>query len=293
MKLKYKKIIALTTMSTMGIGLLTLSISQDSSKAEESINAGITQEAGLLMGIDSSYETVTLAGGEFSTEEVATPTPTPSPTPTPPPIYDFEKEVDPAIQSLFEDYYTAKKSCDMDKLKSLISDPSNIKTFLPSIENLQDKTQYIDDYRNIKPYIKKSAEDNAYIAYVYHEIKFTGINTMAPGLSKFYLVKGEDGKYKIFSGVMEKDVLEYYNARNNDADVIELIDMTNSNAEEAKANDEYLKDFWETIDELAKQQQKEAKKKNASNQQEESAEEEGDTISSTAITTQTVPNSND
>jgi hypothetical protein len=156
-----------------------------------------------------------------------------------------------------EEYYTAKNSCDIDKIKSLLTDPSQV----PSADQLQKKTEYIDDYRNIETYLKKSIEDDAYIAYVYQEIKFNGVNTMAPGMSKFYLVQGNDGKYKIYSGKMDEELKEYFDERNNDEDVKELLDMTNEKGEEAKEKDEDLKSFWDSIDKLAGEQQEDSKGK--------------------------------
>lgn len=254
MKLKYKKIIMLTTMSTMLIGLLTLSISKDNSKAEEGTNIDMVQETDAAIEEDSSSVTALAeASTLLNMSTIPEPTATPIPTPTPMPVFDFEKEVDSEITALFEDYFTAKKSCDVDKIKSLLTH----KDKAPSVEELQSKTEYIDDYRNIKTYLKKGPVENAFIAYVYQEIKFTGVNTMAPGLSKFYLLK-EDGQYKIFSGEMDKELVEYYDARNEDADVKELLDMTNQRGEEAKAKDEDLKNFWDSIDKLAKEQMSKA-----------------------------------
>lgn len=241
----------LTTMSTMLIGLLTLSISKDNSKAEEGTNIDLLQETDAVIEEDS--DSVTALAEASTLMEMASipePTATPIPTPAPMPVYDFEKEVDSEIQALFEDYFTAKKSCDVDKIKSLLTHQDKA----PSVDELQSKTEYIDDYRNIKTYLKKGPVEDTFVVYVYQEIKFTGVNTMAPGLSKFYLVKAADGLYKIFSGEMDQDLVEYYNERNEDADVKELLDKTNQRGEEAKANDEDLKNFWDSIDKLASEQ---------------------------------------
>jgi len=75
MKLKYKKIIILTTMSTMGIGLLTLSISQDKPKTELSMNT-TKQEAGLLDSKDKTSDANTLAAdANLAVTSAATSTP--------------------------------------------------------------------------------------------------------------------------------------------------------------------------------------------------------------------------
>ncbi len=254
MKLKYKKIIMLTIMSTMGIGLLTLSISHDSPKAQESLSPETNKESDLFVK-DNEEADMSLKAQASSDDEITTPTPSPtpspSPTPTPLPVYDIKTDGHPKIDALFKDYFAAKNSCDIDKIKSMSSDPAKV---IP-LEQLQSLTEFIDDYRDIKCYVKKGFLEGTYIVYAYHEIKITGVNTPAPGLSKFYLITDADGNLKIFSGELDEQVKDYYDARNDDADVKELIDMTNKKGEEAKKKDEDLQKFWEAMDKTASDNQ--------------------------------------
>ncbi len=237
MKLKYKKAILLTTMSIMGIGLLTLSVSNDKTQAKEGGNSGKIQEA--------FADTDVYAQGDITA--AVTPTITVAPTKAPLPVYDIEKDAYPDIKKLFKKFYEAKNDRDVDAIKELLSDPTKV----DSQDELQKKTEYIEEYSDITTYTKKGFLDNTYIVYVYHEIKFTGISTPAPGLSKFYVVTGEDGKLKIFSGEMDEETKAYYDARNNDEDVAELIEMTDKKSDEAIKSDEDLQSFWESINELA------------------------------------------
>lgn len=250
MKLKYKKIILLTTMSTMGIGILTLSVSQDSTKAQESLKTTTTMEAGLLAENETTDVVTSRMALDSDTQAAAeevTTTPSPSPTPTPIPVYNIEKQgTYPEIDKLFETYYKAKNNHDVDTLKSILSNPSKADTQ----EQLETKTEYIEEYRNVKTYTKKGLEEGTYIVYVYHEIKFTSVNTPAPGLAKFYVVY-EKNKPKIYSDDIDGELKEYYDARNNDEDVIALIEMTNKKSEQAKSEDEDLQNFWENIDKMA------------------------------------------
>lgn len=257
MKLKYKKIILLTTMSTMGIGLLTLSVSQDRTKAEESLSNGVSIEAGLLADNSASNQKAMIS--EVTAAPTALPTltmaPTPIPTPIAPPVYKIEEEVNPKISTLFETYYMAKNKSDIDKLKGILSDSTKVE----SQEDLQKKTEYIEEYLNVKAYAKKGIEDGTYIVYVYHEIKFTSINTPAPGLAKFYVITGEDNKLKIFSGEMDEKTKAYFDERNIDEDVVKLIEMTNKKSKEATDKDEDLQNFWKSIDKIANNNQKDTK----------------------------------
>jgi hypothetical protein len=246
MKLKYKKIILLTTMSTMGIGLLTLSVSHDRSQAKESISTKATVEAGLLA--DSSSAKANILGTGLSDEtNLSSFAPTAVPSPTPLPVYDIEEDAYPDINKLFVNFYKAKNNRDIDALKKLLSDPTKVE----SQKKLEKKTQYIEEYSKIKTYTKKGVAEGTYIVYVYHEIKFTGIKTPAPGLSKFYVVTGDDNKVKIFSGTMDDETQAYFDARNEDEDVVKLIKMTNDRSEEAMKKDEDLLTFWNSIDEMA------------------------------------------
>ncbi len=244
MKLKYKKIILLTTMSTMGIGILTLSVSQDRPKAEEK-TAPAMLSAEMLPDENLSDSNALRTAEDAIAMTDVTVTPTPSPTPTPVPVYPIaEQGTYPEIDALFESYYTAKNSRDVNTLTSILSDPSKVE----SEEQLQTKTEYIEDYRKVKAYTKKSMREGEYIVYVYHEIKFTSINTPAPGLAKFYVITGEDNKLKIFSGDMDPETKAYYEERNNDEDVIAIIEMTNEKSANAIEKDQDLKNFWQSID---------------------------------------------
>lgn len=258
MKLKYKKIILLTSLSTMGIGLLTLSISQSKPKAEEQVNTSTSIVAEAHVS-DDGNDTSTMYSMKAAVEDtdagevtpIPTAVPTPIPSPTPIPVYPLEEME--GMDAFIEVFFTAKASSDIDKLKSVYLDPSKVE----SREQLQKMVQYIEDYRNVKTYSKKSFEEGAYIVYAYHEIKFSSINTLAPGLSKFYVITDEEGNFKIVS-VMTPEVEEYFNARNEDQDVIELIQSTNAKGEEAKSKDEDLLIFWNGLDELARSNEEQA-----------------------------------
>jgi hypothetical protein len=234
MRLKYKKIILITTMSTMGIGLLTLSVSHDRTLAKSESNIKAVQE---IQTTDSDNNVLSTA-----------PTITKTPSQAPLPVYKIEKDTNLNIVQLFKEFYAAKNKNDVNKIKKLLSDPSEVE----SKESLKKKTQYIEDYNNLKTYVKKSFKEGTYIVFVYHEIKFAGIKTPAPGLSKFYVVTGTDNKLKIFSGDMDAATQAYYDARNDDSDVEDLIKMTNDKSEKAIEKDKDLKNFWKNIDKLAK-----------------------------------------
>ena len=248
MKLKYKKMILLTALSTMGIGVLTLSVSNDKTNANENTDSQVVARLESTND-DTAVETANLASAltiSVSPEPTLTPSPTPEPTPTPLPVYPIEQEgAYPEIDNLLKDFYTAKLKRDVEALNALLTDPEN--GYSP--EDLNSKMEYISEYRNVTTYVKRSFKEGTYIVLVYSEIKFTSIETPAPGLAIFYVVTGDDGKPKVFSGTMDDVTYSYYKERSNDEDVVAIIEMTNMKSDKALESDEYLKYFWNSIKE--------------------------------------------
>ena len=58
-------------------------------------------------------------------------------------------------------------------------------------------SQYVDEYQNIKCYTKTGLDENSYLVSVSMEIKFTGVDTTAPGLDFFYVRTNDDGSLYI------------------------------------------------------------------------------------------------
>lgn len=249
MKLKYKKVILLTMMSTMGIGLLTLSIAPNKNETKESVKIVNGDEATVLANTNPDTDKVEAANTEiFALTNNATPTlmpsPSPSPSPTPLPVYELEDEGYPEIDALMKQYYDAKLNCDVDAMKKIMSDSTNIS----SKKVMQEDVKFVEEYQNIKNYVKKGFKEGTYIVYTYNEIKYLNIKTPAPAVKKFFLATNDAGELKIYSGIYDDQTVEYYKSRDNDADVQKLIEDTNNKGDEAKKNDEYLKIFWESLD---------------------------------------------
>jgi len=244
MKLKYKKWIVMSFLSTMGIGLLTLTLTSNHQKAMESAEMGADRETNSLITEKDDTENITEV--DNSSINNSSKEPTITPTLTSIPVYSLEENSNPKIDTLMKDYYTAKINFDISKLKKISTNPSEV----PTEEVLKSKTDYIEDYLNMKCYTKKGAATNTYIVYVYTDIKIVGINTPAPSLAQFY-VTVMDGDYKIFNDTLDEVLEEYYKERNKDEDIKELKQKVNKKAEEAKSKDEDLLTFWQYIDSVA------------------------------------------
>lgn len=225
----------------MGIGVVTLSIAPNkNNSAQESLKSAKYSNA--VVSADSSN--VSMVTQAVTPTVMATPTTALTPTPAPLPVYDLEEEGHSDIHKLINNYYSAKLACDADKLKTLMSDPSNVS----SQKQLKKDIQYVEEYKNIKCYVKKGFKEGTYIVYAYNEVKFINIKTPAPAADQFYIITDQDGSLKIFSGQFDKETAAYYKARIQDADVMDLIKNVNSQAEKAKKKDKDLRTFWNNLD---------------------------------------------
>ena len=250
MKMKNKKINRLIYTITMGIGFTALILNPIGYVIPKSNNMDSTAVASLKSNkkMDAVNKEAEGTIDSMSTEATPTPSlipsPTPIPTPTPLPVYSLESEDYPEeIDELVKTYYEAKVSCDIATLKSISSEPSNV----ISENKLRSMMEGIDEYKHIKCYVKKSYEEGAYIVFVYYEIKFIGLDTLAPSLAKLYIITDESGELKNYDGELSEELRAYITARSDDPDVEELRKHTEDTAEQAKEKDKKLKEYWEAL----------------------------------------------
>lgn len=249
MKKNIKGSIIMSLIYCMGIGSLTLFAGtlQPDSYADGEINKVKISEEKQIMDVENTDQESedSFNKNDISIFAIATPiaSPTPTSTPTPPPVYELEEGGHPDIEKFFQDYYVAKNSCDYTVLKSFLTDPEKIQP----LADLKKETRFLDDIRNINCYIMKSYEEGSYIVYVYYELKYINIKTVYPQLDKFYLVTDNEGNFKIYSSEMEEPLRTYFEERDQDEKVREIIEKTNEKAKEALDNDEDLKVYLEAL----------------------------------------------
>lgn len=117
------------------------------------------------------------------------------------------KEVESeAVNELIKNYYAAYAAGDIDTLLTMAS---------PVSENEQAYitlySQYVEEYQNQIYYVKKGLDENSYVVNVYLEVKFAGVDTVAPGLDMFYVRTNEDGNLYI------DNLYSQYNMRLNES----------------------------------------------------------------------------
>ena len=144
------------------------------------------------------------------------------PIPVPDDI-QLEQNAYEEINSFFTKYYTALAEADFDTLTDMgeeIDDDIKAKRTV--------RASYTEDYENMSCYTVDGPEDDSYIVFVYYEIKFKNIDTLAPGLSTFFIVKDEDSyKLKDISGLPDNEK-EYITEVASSDDVQELLEQVDA-----------------------------------------------------------------
>ncbi len=123
------------------------------------------------------------------------------------------------INSFFNEYYDAVAEGNTDKMAEMgntLDEEDKAK--------IQVKAGYTEDYENMSCYTKPGPEDNSYIVFVYYEIKYKNIDSLAPGLSTFYLCTNADGSYYLKDiGSLPQNMKDYITEVANQSDVQNLL----------------------------------------------------------------------
>ncbi len=216
MKLKYKKIMLVITTFTMMIGMVIFSIISPSNNTVNGDEAEILnqrEEDQTQNGLELEETQIVVDGQEIV----------------------LEKSVDSKLNQLLIDYFNASVACDMDKLSMLVSDVSILQE-----EELRIKYELVEAVENVQCYVVKTPSEGKYLVYVYSEIKFRDIATMAPGLSRLTVVDTEDEGYVIFFGA-DEEVEEFAKITDTSAPVQEMVQKVSLRMEEAVSTDADLK----------------------------------------------------
>lgn len=147
------------------------------------------------------------------------------------------------ISALVKSYYKALGEKDIATLRTLVNDLS------PSDEaKITNAKDYIEGYEVGDVYNKKGLTEDSYVVYVVFNYICKGIDTPAPALSQFYMVKDSSGSLKI-EGNAEQDaeISAYTDGLQSETDVAELIADVQAQNEAAQEEDPALAQFLEGL----------------------------------------------
>lgn len=98
----------------------------------------------------------------------------------------------PDIKTLVEQYYAAVQNADLAALSAVIDTTENI-----SVQKMEKRAEYIESYSNFTCYTLDGMTEGAYLVFVAFDVKFTDIETLAPGLDYYYVKTADDGRLYI------------------------------------------------------------------------------------------------
>lgn len=163
----------------------------------------------------------------------------------------LEENKYPEVNELIANYRKAFKDGDTELLKKVYNSDQEI-----NADILTATTEIIQDYRNTQYYTKRGLNSGEYVVYVYDELQLSGIKTLAPNLSIFYVKPADDGSLYIYRGdynaatgsfAYDEATQNYIDQLYQDQDVSNLISTVNTKMDSACANDSDLMEFMQKV----------------------------------------------
>lgn len=145
------------------------------------------------------------------------------------------------VNDLVNRYFTAMSNGDTDAIRAMQSDVDE-----KNLIKFEKESAYVDEFSNIKVYTKPGPYSNSYVAFVYYEIKFKDINTMAPGLNTLYIRTNDEGVLYVDT-TADDNKSNYISGIIAQQDVADLFSMVTTKYGEAIDSDESLKTFMEGL----------------------------------------------
>ena len=142
------------------------------------------------------------------------------------------------LKAFMKEYYHYIQSDNVQALKSMVEDTSQL------LQKQESLSKYVEEYQNLSYYVEQGADESSFIVYVTYQIKIKDIDTPAPGMTPYYLVKKGDS-FMIYNNE-DHYTDEMINAKNkslNHQNVRQLTDKMNKEYERAVKKDNKLKDF--------------------------------------------------
>lgn len=146
------------------------------------------------------------------------------------------------VNSFVKEYYDACADGNVDLYMAMRNETDETEQI-----RMKKKADYIESYPTITVYTKEGPEDNSYIAYVYYEVKFKNFDTLAPGLSSFYIRTNENGELYVDATEPDEDTDRYIQEVSTKEDVTDLFNKVQVGYNDAVDSDDELKAFLEEL----------------------------------------------
>lgn len=155
----------------------------------------------------------------------------------------LQKNAYPEVNSLIDSFYTAWGQKNVEQMKELTD------SFDATDEAKVSNASYIENYSNVTVYTKQGLTEDSFVVFVSYDLKFTDVETAAPGLSQLYVMKNDEDRFIIHNDDSNEEINAYMAEVTQDADVQALIIEVETRLNEAMDADPELKAFEEQLGE--------------------------------------------
>lgn len=149
----------------------------------------------------------------------------------------------PEINNLITEYFTAKKTVDMEAFESIVSDVNQIDR-----AKFSAMAAYVEDYQNINCYVIESPEGNGFRVYAKYDMKLKNIETLAPSLTAFYVTMTSDNKYIIYFSALDEVQENFLQSADQNEGFKQLVDEVQKALDDALAADPTFKQLYQRMD---------------------------------------------
>lgn len=154
-----------------------------------------------------------------------------------------EKEIKSEIDKLINTYYLSESDTADNKENN-----KKVQTADDSKEKEDNETsEIIEEYRNIKNYVKPGLDEDSYIVFSTYKIKLFNIKTLVPGMSSLIIEKDEEGNLAVHNDSDNKELNNYIKKLAGEKDIKKIMNEVNSELSEAVKKDTSLKAFIDYI----------------------------------------------
>ena len=159
-----------------------------------------------------------------------------------PAVFSYETNANLDINSLIIEYYAALAVCDQNKLKSVVTDPSQF----DDMTVYQQRSAVIKAYSNVNCYTMPGYTEDATLVYVTSNLSLANITSVPLNINRFYVLKTADG-YKIDNSALSQEVTNYIETQSQSNDIQNLYRAVQDNVNSCIANDSAFAEFYNTI----------------------------------------------
>lgn len=156
--------------------------------------------------------------------------------------FSYETNANLDINSLIIEYYAALAVCDQNKLKSVVTDPSQF----DDMTVYQQRSAVIKAYSNVNCYTMPGYTEDATLVYVTSNLSLANITSVPLNINRFYVLNTADG-YKIDNSALSQEVTNYIEKQSQSNDIQNLYRAVQDNVNSCIANDSAFAEFYNTI----------------------------------------------